>query len=311
MNPKKLWTIELKNEIFGGLVPTLDPFDNTKFYLSDGWGSAYPSIKLRQFSLQDGKELNAVSVKNLVRCLYFNVDQKSLFVILDSKILHINKIDFSIIKKFEKGIPKYSDYVSSNDQDTLLLMNTYADFLSVYNYKSEKVTKKKLKTCKGIFKENDDKYLIFCPKIGSVCQYDLSRNTLNHILQTDIFYQAYNGTSDKFYFHVGKIVKSTSSTHEKIEPTHQINIYLKSDLTKKSELKFDFSFEKFIVSKDEEKIYCVNNNQILIYSLPKKQITSKIILDEKVRIAEIFDEQQLFLTYEYDHSNILTCWKLS
>jgi len=76
MKFKTLWTSELKNGIYGGLIPTEDPFDETKFYLSDGFGSSYPSMKLRQFSFENGEELNSCSIKNSVRCLYFNPDKK-------------------------------------------------------------------------------------------------------------------------------------------------------------------------------------------------------------------------------------------
>ena len=63
MKIKEAWTIELKNGAYGGLKPIIDPFDKNRFYLSDGWGSAFPSIKLRQLSFSDGKELNSVSIK--------------------------------------------------------------------------------------------------------------------------------------------------------------------------------------------------------------------------------------------------------
>ena len=309
MKPKKNWTTELKNGIYGGLTPINDPFDKTKFYISDGWGSAYPSMKLRQFSLENGKELNAVSIKNTVRCLYFNPDKKNIFAVSDNKIFQINKTDFSIIKKFEKGIQKYSDFISSNDKDTLLLMNVHSDFLFSYNYNSEKGTKKKLNSCRGIFKESDTTFLIFCPRIGSVQQYDLQTNKLKEILRTEIFYEAHKSKSDKFYLHLGKIVAATSNTHERIEPVNQIDIYLKSDLTKKIEIGLDFDFVKFLVSENEEKLYFINDNQIWIYSLLERKIIDKITLNEKERVAQIFDEQRLIISYECGESNIINCWE--
>lgn len=309
MKPKEIWTTALTNGILGGLTPINDPFDKTKFYISDGFGSAYPSMKIRQLSFEDGKELNTVSIKNSVRCLYFNPDGENVFAVSDNKIFQINRTDFSIIKKFDKGIQKYSDFISSNDKDTLLLMNRNADFLFVYNYTTEKGIKKKLKSCSGIFKESDTAYLIFCPKIGSVQQYDLHTNKLKEILRTALFYKAYKSKSDTFYFHLGKIAEATSNTHERIEPINQIDIYLKSELSKPIEIKFDFDFKKFIVSENEEKIYFINNNQILMYSLLEKQIIDKIVLNEKERIAQVFDEQQLFLSYQYDKPNILSCWE--
>lgn len=310
MNPKKIWTTELKNGISGGIMPIKDPFDKTKFYISDGVGSSYPSMKLRQLSLENGKELNAVSIKNSVRCLYFNPDGKNIFAISDSKIFQINRTDFSIIKKFEKGIQKYSDFISSNDKDTLLLMNFNADFLFVYNYTNEKGRKKKLKSCRGIFKESDTKYLIFCPRIGSVQEYDLHTNGLKEILQPGIFHKAYKSKSDRFYFHLGEIVEATSNTHERIDPINQIDIYLKSDFKNKIEIKSDMDFDTFIVSENDEKLYLINNNQIWVYSLLEQKTLAKIVLNEKERITQIFDEQQLFISYQYDRSNILTCWEL-
>ncbi|SOD18919.1 hypothetical protein [Pedobacter xixiisoli] len=309
MKPKETWATELKNGIFGGLTPMIDPFDKTKFYISDGWGSSYPSMKLRQLSFEDGKELKTASIKNSVRCLYFNPDKRNIFAVTDNKIFLINKIDFSIIKKFEKGIQKYSDYISSNDKDTLLLMNYNADFLFVYNYETEKGLKKKVKTCRGIYKESENTYLLFCPKAGSIQQYDLQTNKLKEILQTAIFYKAHKSKSDKFYLHLGKLIEATSNTHEKIEPLNQIDIYSKSDLTNKSELKFDFHFDQFIVSENEETLYLIHNNKYWVYSLLKQKIEEEIILDEKVRIAQLFDEQKAFISYEYDKPDKITYWK--
>ncbi|WP_338840827.1 hypothetical protein [Flavobacterium ginsenosidimutans] len=309
MKFEEIWTVELKNGVFGGITPTVDPFDKTKFYVSDGWGSSYPSMKLRQISFNDGKETNATPIKNSVRCLYFNSNKKDVFAVSDNKIFQINREDFSIIKKFEKGIQKYADYISSNDKDILLLMNFNSDFLSIYNYIEEKGIKKKLKTCGGIFKENETSFLIFCPKIGSVQQYDLTTNKTKEVLKTPIFCKAFKSESDQLYLHLGKIIEATANTHERIIPINQIEIYSQTDFSKKMTIEFDFSFDRFIVSQNEEKLYLVKDNQIWIYSLSTKKIINQIILNEKIRVAQIFDEQQLFLSYEYDKPNVLNCWK--
>lgn len=309
MEFEEIWTTELKNGIVGGLTPTQDPFDKTKFYLSDGWGSSYPSIKLRQFSFDDGKELNSSPIKNSVRCLYFNSDQKNIFAVSDNKIFQINRTNLLIVKKFEKGIQNYSDYISSNDKDSLLLMSYNSDFLFIYNYVEEKGTKKKLKTCRGILKENENIFLIFCPKLRSIQQFDLTTNKTKEILKTDLFYNAYKSKSSKFYLQLGKLIEATPSAHERIGALNQINVY--SNFSLITEMKFDFNFEKFIVSENEEKLYLINKNQIWVYSLLKKLIIEKIELNEKVRIAQVFDEQQLFISYEYDRPNIITCWKFN
>lgn len=309
MKLTEIWTRELLNGIFGGLTPVSDPFDNTTFYISDGWGSAYPSMKLRHLSFENGKELHAVSIKNSVRSLYFNPDERNMFATSDNKIFHIDRKEFSIINKFDKGIQKFSDFIASNDTDTLLLMNRSSDFLFVYNYINGKTTKKKLKTCGGFFKEDENTYLIFCPQSGSVQQYDLKTNTLRKILQTEVFYKSYISKSNKLYFHLGTIIEATSDTSERIDPINKIVIHLKNDLTKKTEIKFEFSFQKFIVSENEEKLYLIHDNQMYIYSMSENKVIDDIALTEKARIAQVFDKQQVLLSYAYDKPNTITCWK--
>jgi hypothetical protein len=309
MKFKTLWTSELKNGIYGGLIPTEDPFDETKFYFSDGFGSSYSLMKLRQFSFENGEELNSCSIKNSVRCLYFNPDKKNIFAVSDSKIFQINRTDLSIIKKFEKGIQKYSDYVSSNDKDSLLIMNFNSDFLFIYNYIQEKGIKKKLKTCRGIFKQNENIFLVFCSKIGSIQQFDIATNKAKEILKTDLFYNVFKSKSENFYLHLGKLIEATPTTQERIIPTNKINVY--SNLHLATEIEFDFNFEKMIISETEEKIYLTDKNRIWVYSVLKKQIIQHIELNEKVRIAQVFDKQQVFIIYEYDKPNIITCCKFT
>jgi hypothetical protein len=309
MKPTKIWTTELTNGIFGGLTPIIDPFDKSKFYISDGLGASYPSMKLRLLSFENGSELNAVSIKNSVRCIYFNSDKETIFAVSDNKLFQINRSDFSIRNKFDKGIQKYGDFISSNDKDTLLIMNFNTNFLFIYNYETGKSNKKKLETCSAICKENDDTFLIFCPKIGSIQRFDLKTNKVVEILKTETFYKSFKSNSNKFYLHLGKIIAATSNTHEKIEPTNQIEIYDSSNLPNKEVLKFDFHFDKFIVSENEELIYLIHLNKICIYSLIKQEIVTEIILDEKERIIQLFDDKKLFLSYEFDKTNNLTCWK--
>jgi hypothetical protein len=67
---EKFWATPLVNGIFGGLKPTEDPFDDTVFYIGDGWGSTYPSMKFRKSYIENGDETARCAVKNVVRCCY-------------------------------------------------------------------------------------------------------------------------------------------------------------------------------------------------------------------------------------------------
>jgi len=310
MNLTKLWTIELKNGIYGGLKPIIDPFDEGKFYIADGWGSAYPSMKLRQLSFENGKELKTVLIKNSVRCLYFTPDQHYIFAVSDNKIFQIDRTDFAVKKKFEKGIQKYNDYIASNDKDTLLLMNFVSDFLFVYNYKTEKGIKKKLKSCRGIIKDGQNNFLIFSSRTGTVLRYDLATNKLTEALKLDIYCSAYKGNSGKFYFHCGKIVDATSNTHEEIVGINKVLIVSPLDKTLRVEISFEFDFSRILISENEDVMYLLNKNRIWVYSFKEKQIIDHLKLNEEAIIAQLFDKKNILLSYDWDNKKMLTCWRI-
>ena len=66
---EKYWSVTLKSGIYGGLKPTEDQYDDTVFYIGDGWGSAYPSMKFRKLSVENGTEVANCSVKKFFKML--------------------------------------------------------------------------------------------------------------------------------------------------------------------------------------------------------------------------------------------------
>ena len=56
MQTEIIWKTTLKNGIYGGLTPPLaDPFNPDHFYVADGWGSKYASMRLHKLSFSTGK----------------------------------------------------------------------------------------------------------------------------------------------------------------------------------------------------------------------------------------------------------------
>ena len=80
-----LWRKRLKNGIFGGIAPTQDPFDADVFYVADGWGSSYASMRLRRMSFATGEETASALLRNAVRCMHFVADKRRVFAVTDSK----------------------------------------------------------------------------------------------------------------------------------------------------------------------------------------------------------------------------------
>ena len=77
MELRKRWSARMKNNISGGgvMAPVADPFDPTAFYVSDGWGSLYASMRLRKLSAETGEELASVLTRDSTRCVQ---DRKSV-----------------------------------------------------------------------------------------------------------------------------------------------------------------------------------------------------------------------------------------
>lgn len=305
---KEHWRITLKNPIFGSVKPEVDPFDDDHFYISDGWGSSFPSMKLRKIVLETGDEVNVVSIKNSVRCLYWSENKKDLFAISDNKIFQIDRTHFVVEKKLTKGVPKYSDYMSSDDKDVLLLMNFSSGFLNIYNYISETSTKKKMKSCRGISKETNSRFLIFCGHYGSVMRYDLVKNETEEVLKTEIYRNVIHRESGRLYLHCGIIEPATETKHERIEPIPRLIIYQSLGDKTPYTIEVDFHFTDFLVSDDEKLIYFYEDNRVWGYSLQDKTVENYFEFEENLRIIQIFDKQRKIIAYPYDDDKVLICF---
>ncbi len=161
MEPRRLWTWTLKNNIDGGgvMAPVLDPFDPSAFYVSDGWGSYYGSMRLRRLSLETGEELASALTRDAVRCLWAGED--AIFAVLTKRVVKVARPSMEVLGSWKKGVPAGSDYVAFDGEKTLLLMNWAASYLSVLELGEEaKARRKRLENCCGIFREDPRRFLV-------------------------------------------------------------------------------------------------------------------------------------------------------
>lgn len=305
----KKWTVELKNSIEGnGIPPTIDPFDNSVFYVADGWGSTYSSMRIRKLSCENGKELTSSLIKNMTRCIYINENQ--IFAVSEKRILELNRKDLSIEHVYKENIPQYSSYVNSNDKDTLLLMCSGGDFFYTFNLKTNKKTKKKLKGCCGITKIDSDNFLIFSCYDG-VFKYNLAKNTLAKTIKTvEPFPNCVIDKSNNLYIHCGKLIEKTYDTNEYFQPLSRIVLYKSLSEENREEIDTNVTFEKMQLSENEGNLYLYKDNSLYLYSLEERKIINNHTFSEKTKVLSIFDSEKLVFTYEYPKSNVLTCWEM-
>jgi hypothetical protein len=306
MTIEKFWSVSLVNGIFQGLKPSKDPFDDTVFYIGDGWGSTYPSMKFRKLYIENGNEITNCSVKNTVRCCYINMD--NIFVASDKRIFQLNRKTLSIQNLFEKNVPRYIDYINSNDTDSLLLMNHVGDFIYNYNCSKEQSLKKKINSCVGIIKSNDNNFIIFSPYKG-VYNYNLENNVINKLLEIEPYYRCILDKSGILFVHCGKVIEKTYNTHRHIDPLSKMRIYKSVIENNYIEINMKTKFMDFIFSEIENALYLINKNIIYMYSLENKKIFDEYRFNEETIISNIFIREKMIFTYKFHEANILTSWK--
>lgn len=309
MEISKKWTVVLNNNILGGgvLLPTIDPFDKSVFYISDGWGTAYSSMRLRKISIENGMEIANVRTKDITRCM--NVNENYVFAILNKRILKLNKNDFSVVSEYKNSIPRYSDYVGSDDKSTLLLMNHMSDYLHLFDLQSQTSKKKKISGCCGIIKVTADIFWV-CNYEG-VFKYSLKTNTLEKLLDIEP-YMCWASTKLGLLYTLCK-EKLIIYNNEEENSLYSSKILVYSPITKDipQEIIPGVLFSSFVLSNDEKILYLYADNQLWLYSLVEKKIIFNHIFSQE-KILNIFDEGHIIITCDAtEEKSNMTCWVLN
>lgn len=296
----KKWTIQMKNNISGGGVmpPVLDPFDPSVFYVSDGWGSYYSSMRLRRLSVETGKELASVLTRDSTRCVH--VEQDRIFAVLNKRILELDRADFQVIHTHKKGVPLYMDYAAFNGTDKLLMMNWSGGFLNVFDLNSETVRKKKVDTCCGIWKEDQNSYLIL--NGDAILRYDLAGNKLKKLADTEPCSKCRLGPSGQLYL-------LCKGTVEGGEVSSKIVIYPAAGGTPQ-EIVLGELIQNFSLSQDENRLFLIRDNCIWLYSIPEEKIIFQHEFEGEFAFEDglhIFHEN--IFTYHWREKE-LTCWEI-
>lgn len=302
----KKWTIQLKNNITGGNVmqPIIDPFDKSTFYISDGWGTAFAALRFRKLSLEKGEELASILTRDSARCIH--ITKESIFVILNKKILKLNKNDLSIQCTYKQNIPRNIDFVSSDDFNSLLLTTCSAQYFYNFNIQLEKNIKKKVGECCGITKIDIDTFLLF--NYDGILQYSLKTNTIKKLVSTEPYSHYVKGNSGRVYILCKKTLQNISEQEQNSPDSSRILVYSPIPENNPQEIIAGKIFNDFSLSVDEKLLYLHKDNNLWLYSISKKEIVFEHTFQDEF-IFSIFIEDSVIMTYNRNTNN-LTCWKI-
>ena len=294
----KKWSVHMKNNIGGGgvMAPAVDPFDPSVFYVSDGWGSLYASMRLRKLSAETGEELASVLTRDSTRCVHIEEDR--MFAVLNKRLLELDRSNLCVRCAYKKGVPQYMDYAGFNGEDKLLLMNWNGGFLNVFDLNTEKTRKKKVDTCCGIWKENENSFLVL--NGSAVLRYDLAGNTLKKLFDTPPCTRGSLSPSGRLYL----LCEGPESALSKLV------IYPSAAGGTPRELIRKEPAQHFALSQDETRLLLIRDNNIWVYSIPEE----KMIFHHEFEREFAFEDglqvlHETIFTYRWSEK-ALTCWKI-
>ena len=300
------WEAPLENPIYGGLYPVRDPFEQSCFYIGDGWGSSYPSMKLRKLSLDNGMEKAAFPVKNAVRCIYIN--NRRLFAATDNKIWILQREDLTLEKKIEKTSLKYPDYLAADDGNNLLMMNHRGSYLAIMDYRENLTRKKKIaQSCRGIIRQNPEVYLVMDGFGGEIIPYHLADDKRDVIIEDKPFSQAKIGHGDKVFLRGGTITDNQGVPV--VTPNREFRIVDVRSGNRIDEFDIPLDYEHFYLSGDQNDLYLIKGDDLHIFPLKEKRITASQSTGGDTEIIGFFPGDDLLFTRVYNE-NILGCYRL-
>lgn len=274
MSVNQKWIIQMKNSISGSIMlPTIDPFDTSAFYVSDGFFSTYSSMRFRKLSIETGEELANVLTRDGTRCIYF--DREYIYAFLNKRILKLYRNDLTTAYAYKEKIPRYTDYVNSDGADIFLLGNYNADSLSVFDLRTGRTRRKKIGGCCGIFKTESGSFLIF--NYDSILEYSLEGNRINKIADTERYTACIRGKSGRVYLLCGGVHYSGP---EIASADYKILIYSfvpETRIEKVISIPGEICGHlccamTFRLSEDEKLLYLFDSKSIWIYSIYEDKI---------------------------------------
>ncbi len=230
---KILWQSRLQNRLRDIGENILIKGDRA-FYVGDN--DEQKQMKLRKFSLASGEQLAGAPFRDFTRAATFDDDGCTLVVLgFIDKIYKFNAADLALISKHKKGVLKYGNFIalSSKGGDKKAITAT-DDTLFIYNFETQTGTRKRLKGCAAIFKQDKLNFLIFT-RSGQIYGLNLSGCELKIIAKTCPMTQAQRAEGG-YCIRVGEAGEN--------EGANEL-VFMDANFNVKFRVKLDFDFDKF------------------------------------------------------------------
>lgn len=238
---KILWQSRLQNILRDIGENVLIKGDHA-FYVGDN--DEQKQMKLRKFSLASGEQLAGAPFRDFTRAATFDDDGRTLVVLgFVDTIYKFNAADLALISKYKKGVLKYGNFIalSSKGGDKKAITAT-DDTLFIYDFETQTGTRKRLKGCAAIFKQDELNFLIFT-RSGQIYGLNLSGCELKIIAKTCPMTQAQRAEGG-YCIRVGE-----AGENGEIEGANEL-VFTDANFNVKFRVKLDFDFDRFELAAD-------------------------------------------------------------
>ena len=260
---KILWQSRLQNRLRDIGENVLIKGD-CAFYAGDN--DEQKQMKFRKFSLASGEQLACAPFRDFTRTATFDDDGRTLVVLgFVDTIYKFNAADLALISKHKKGVLKYGNFIalSSKGGDKKAITAT-DDTLFIYDFKTQAGTRKRLKGCAAIFKQDELNFLIFT-RSGQIYGLNLSGCELKIIAKTCPMTQVQRA-SGGYCIRVGEAGE--------IEGANEL-VFTDANFNVKFLVKLDFDFDKFELTADRSdgwRGYFINEpNELRVLDLMRSE----------------------------------------
>jgi len=235
---KILWQSRLQNRLRDIGENVLIKGDHA-FYVGDN--DEQKQIKLRKISLASGEQLAGAPFRDFTRAATFDDDGRTLVVLgfIDT-IYKFNAADLALISKHKKGVLKYGNFIALSSKGGYKKAITATDdTLFIYDFETQTGTRKRLKGCAAIFKQDELNFLIFT-RSGQIYGLNLSGCELKIIAKTCPMTQAQRAEGG-YCIRVGEAGEN--------EGANEL-VFTDANFNVKFCVKLDFDFDKFELAAD-------------------------------------------------------------
>lgn len=212
------------------------------FYAGDN--DEQKQMKLRKISLESGEQLAGAPFRDFTRAASFDDDGRTLVVLgFVDTIYKFNAADLALISKHKKGVLKYGNFIalSSKDGEKKAITAT-DDTLFIYDFETQTGTRKRLRGCAAIFKQDELNFLIFT-RSGQIYRLNLSACELKIIAKTCPMTQAQR-VKGGYCIRAGE-----AGENGEIEGANEL-VFTDANFNVKFRVKLDFDFDKFELAAD-------------------------------------------------------------